>query len=337
MAKEYNFSLFNNNYDDFTELKTQLASFKEKGITEFVLHDKNVLSNKKSLLSFIQIAAELAPDTFYSFNLEAKMLDGDVISALEQLYCSINIEMSCTMKVEPSKSVPFLMLDKKLYSKKAALLNADGLIFGFNIGLARQSGDSFKAFSSRLDFAAGLYPNHINIDYEPMPKPTATFSSKELKEAADISFACHTFYNAGRAVPWFLAILQALKITPCSFFSDFAEWQRCNNCSSNCFNPDESSHLEIEKMQLCFLELKFEERRLQRLFNAVSDIVRLNGAFSRAFAEEEETELDLSYSPADIFSPGAMNLFDFSENVCMEQGRYRIYWGRDDVEYSLIQ
>ena len=95
-------------------------------------------------------------------------------------------------------------------------------------------------------------------------------------------------------------------------FADFAEWQRCNNCSvDSSFNMNEAEHEEIEKMQLLFLQEKFEEKKKKELFAAVSDIVRLNGAMSRALSDGKECVVETSYSPDDVFSHSAFEIIYF--------------------------
>ena len=127
------------------------------------------------------------------------------------------------------------------------------------------------------------------------------FSAEEIRFARNIAFACKTFYSAGRAVPWFLSVLQALKIQPSKFFADFAEWQKVNNCDfTSGFVPEDCNHKEIEKMQLLFLSMKFEEKNKSELIPIVNDIVKLNGAFSRLVGEGEESVIFTKYNPDDF-------------------------------------
>ena len=213
-------------------------------------------------------------------------------------------------------------------------------------------GDNLKAFLERLDFAVAQYPNHLdfpqtqkiipenydNADYSDIePKTTGIFSAKEIRYARDVSFACSTFYTLGRAVPWFLTVLKPLRIYPSAFFADFAEWQRCNNCDyKSGFEPENESHKSLEKMQLLFLEEKYEEKGCHEYFTAVKDFVVLNGAMSRLVAEGEESVVETSYNPDDIFSPEACDLQSFCENVCMENCRVRIFATDDGPDYEIL-
>ena len=293
-----------------------------------------MISTKEELLKFISDMQKKSPDSFTEKDVLPSAIDQKAVSLLQELWCSLNIPLEGTQKNN------VLLFDKKLYSSKAKILNDAGLVFGFIMNFGKTESDTFKAFRDRLDFAAGLYPNHISfpqLDSNRLPRSTAFFSSKDLDFARGMAFACYTFYTCGRAVTWFNTILQALKINASSFFSDFDEWQQCNNCSYiTGFNPEEQLHSEIEKMQLNFLKEKFEEKHKQHLFPAVTDIIRLNGAFSRLTAENEESVIETYYNPEDIFSPYAMSLSSFVENVTMENCNVRIYFNRDEPDFKIL-
>ncbi|MCR5218914.1 hypothetical protein [Treponema sp.] len=289
---------------------------------------------KEELLKFITATQKKSPDSFVQAEISASIIDQKNAALLQELWCSLDIPL------EVNQKNGVLLFDKKLYSSKAKILNDAGLVFGFVMKYGQSQGDTFKAFRDRLDFATSLYPNHIvfpQLDESELPPSTAVFSSKDMDFARGIAFACRTFYTAGRAVSWFNTILGALKINPSSFFADFDEWQQCNNCSYvTDFIPEDHSHEEIEKMQLNFLKEKFDEKHKNHLFPAACDMVKLNGAFSRLAAENEESEVETSYNPEDILSPYAMNLASFTENVTMENCRVKIFFNQDEPDFKIL-
>ncbi|MBQ1591642.1 MAG: hypothetical protein II077_06350, partial [Treponema sp.] len=271
-----------------------------------------------------------------------------LVELLSETYCSIDIPLEGSVKQGQGSTA--LLFDKKLYSTKAALLNNAGIVFGFSAGYGIQPGDSFKAFRDRLDFALTLYPNHINFPQladgangtdgasgNASPKPTGTYSSKDLDFSRGISFACRTFYTCGRAVPWFNSVTKALKVYPSAFFSDFDEWQQCNNCSFiTDYVPEDAPHTEIEKMQLSFLSQKFEEKHKEHLFAAVKDLVQLNGAFSRVAQEGEESIIQTSYNPDDLLSPYSQDIARFADSTAMEMCRVKVFAGADSPDYKIL-
>ena len=207
---EYNFNS--------SELESSLKTFSEKGITEFSLHDEDLKNNKSKLIHFIQTASKDAPEVFYSFPVTPFALDAELIRNAQNIFCSIDVDMRAVKTQNSTKSnakepgAKNYLFDKKLFSKKATLLNNSGIVFGFTMDFAICPFDSLSAFRDRIDFALSLYPNHIDFpqmsakNLGVLEKSTGTFSSQDIKYAKNIAFACRVFYSEGRAVPWFLSI-----------------------------------------------------------------------------------------------------------------------------------
>lgn len=323
--KEYKFNA--------SQLEKDLSSLMDLGITRLIVADEAITSKKESFLRFVCRAQEEAPEIFYKFYLNPSIIDGQVCQELSQLYCALQLPLVATDLAE-----------KKAFSRKIDFLNRSGLVFGFDLEFAQEEGDSARLFRDRLNFALSLYPNHIDFSCldQDLPQPTKTFSSKDIGLAADKAYACGLFYSAGRAVPWFLSVLKPLRITPDSFFADFAEWLQCNNlgrqnsakagvkiCGDSNHRMNQLSHQEIEQMQLLFLQLKYQEKGLEYLLPVVQELVRFNGAFGRLVGEDQEAELDLAFHPEDLSSPYSQDVQAFAENVCMEQCRVRLCWMQD--------
>lgn len=325
MNKSYKFSA--------AEIETQIAHLNEKKITEFSIHDESIAKDKRRILKILNLVAQQAPDVFVSILADASVIDKEVVSAATQIFCSFDIPLTCSSKGGK------LLFDKKFYANKARLLNDFGLVFGFQLSYATQEGDTLKAFMERLDFAVQQYPNHIDfpqLETEIDAPVTGIFSAKDIRYCRDVAFSCKTFYSTGRAVPWFLSVLKPLKIYPSRFFADFAEWQRCNNCDyKSGFNPDNEKHNAIEKMQLLFLEEKYEEKKCRGLETVVRDIIVINGAMARMAGENEESVIELSYNPEDLLSPEAFDIVGFAENVCMEPCKIRIILDEDGPNFVL--
>ena len=321
-----------------SELEAQIQTLTQKGITEFSIHDSDVAKDKRRVLKLINLIAQHAPDVFVSILVDAAVIDREVAAAATQIFCSFDIPLEVQSKGGK------LLFDKKFYSAKARLLNDFGLVFGFLLTYAQEPGDSIKLYLDRLDFAVQQYPNHVdfaqtmNAEEEKTARVTGFFSAQDIRYARDVSFACRTFYTSGRAVPWFLSVLKPLRIYPSRFFADFAEWQRCNNCDyKSGFVPEAVNHKEIEKMQILFLEQKYEEKGQHALIPLIRDIVALNGAMSRVAGEGEECTLVTSYNPDDLFSEETMNLTAFCENVCMEESHIRVFAGEEGPVYEVIE
>ena len=328
--KEYHFKT--------EEIEATLSEFEAKGITELSVYDDSFADNKQKILQFLKAVEKKAPFLFVALKINPKIIDFDVLNQAMKINCSLELPFAAYQK----QNGPYLF-DKKFYSKKCNLLNNNGFVFGASLTYADISVDTFKFFKDRIDFTVEQYPNHIdfpqieNSELAQTAKVSGIFSAEEIRFARNIAFACKTFYSAGRAVPWFLSILHALKIQPSKFFADFAEWQKVNNCDyTSGFVPEDCSHKEIEKMQLLFLAMKFEEKNKTELIPIVNDIVKLNGAFSRLVGEGEESVIFTKYNPDDLLSPEAMDLNSFNNNVCMENCNVKIYLTDEGPDYKII-
>ncbi len=315
-----------------------LARLKTAGEKIIFIRDADFAKDKAAVLRFLKIAERDLPDAFFSVRVEPSVLDAEICRAASFLSCSL--ELDFTLSCADGHS----FFDKKLYSRRAALLNNASLVFGIRLFYADCASDSVKSFTDRLDFAASLYPNHIEFEQtqssgeETHPAHvSALFSAADIRRARDIAFACRTFYSAGRAVPWFLSVLKPLKIQPSRFFADFAEWQRLGSCDFRSgFVPEDAPHSEIEKMQLSFLKIKYDEKRLPHLLPVVRNIVRLNGAFARLSGEGEECVVETDFSPDDLLSLESFDIAAFANNVCMEKCAVKIFAGDDGPDYKIL-
>ena len=294
----------------------------------------SVCSAKRSLLEYIKsVSAENSEDILYEFEISSSVVDKDVVNSLSELYSSVDIVVTDELSTDgdPSKNKAFI--------RKCALLNDAGLVFGFvfDAGAAQQKIPlSIKKIRSLVDFMIEQYPNHLQLECDAL-KPTAVLSTQDIKSVRSFFNAVETFYTYGRAVPWFLTVLEPLKIRPSVFLGDFAEWQRCNNCGGGSgFSAENAPHTELERMLLSFVKLKYEEKKLPYVYPAAEDMIRLHGAFSRAAAEQTETDLDLSYLPDDLFSPYAQNLQLFASEVCMESCSVKVFSGREGPDFCYI-
>lgn len=311
------------------EIFDSLPEFSQQGITELSVSDKSFSHDRDALLSLASAVKRHCPQLFVSVLVSPEILDRTLINALEEICCSLEIPLTGTQRNGT------LLLDKKFYSSKAHLLNDAGLVFGFDMEWGMRSGDTFKLFRDRLDFALSLYPNHIDfaqLEAVPYaePKPTGIYSSKDLDFSRGMAFACKTFYSCGRAVPWFETVRQALKISATSFFADFEEFQLCNNCSFEAgFVPEAADFVTMQKLQLLFLQQKFEEKNRSHLFAAVKDLVTVNGAFSCMADEGAECVVETSYHPDDLLSPAACDIAAFCETVPMEPCTVQVFEAPD--------
>ena len=290
-------------------------------------------ATKQKLLDYIKRVSQEQQEILYEFEVPSAFIDKETVSAFSTLFCSLDIEVTEELCAGDDTG------KNKAFARKCALLNEAGLVFGFvfDAGVAQQKIQlSIKKIRSLIDFMLEQYPNHVQLECDGL-RPSAVLSTQDIKTVRAFFYAVETFYTYGRAVPWFLTVLEPLKIRPSVFLGDFAEWQRCNNCGAGSgFSAENAPHTELERMLLSFVKLKYEEKKLPYVYPAAEDMIRLHGAFSRAAAEQTETELDLSYLPDDLFSPYAQNLQLFASEVCMESCSVKVFSGREGPDFCYL-
>lgn len=342
----------------FARLSAELDWFAKNGVERVFVLDPTYNARRDRALSLLKLIADKAGDIHFNFEARAELLDREMVASFARIPCSLQIGLQSSN--EEALRLVNRPTDLKDFSKKIGLLNDAGVVFGLDL-MYGLPGDSLSGFRTSLDYALGLYPNNLEIfrlavlpgtelaeraaelGLKHQEKPpyrvesTPKFSAADLDRAAALARACDIFYTQGRAVTWFLSILRALKLKPSQFLQDFATWlaqpavvaKHPALPAASSATESDLAHAEAERLQLEFLRAKFREKQKAFLLPAVCDIVALNGAWTRALAEGEETRLRLSYDPEDLFSPEALDVEYFTENAYMETCSVRVFAGPD--------
>jgi hypothetical protein len=93
----------------------------------------------------------------------------------------------------------------------------------------------------------------------------------------------------------------------------------------------------IEVVQLAFLESEYRAKGLDSLVPALRDIVTFNGAWGRAMAEGESSELALSYDPDEVLGADALDLAAFARTARPRPGRYLLAAGPEGPELQPVR
>jgi hypothetical protein len=123
-----------------------------------------------------------------------------------------------------------------------------------------------------------------------------------MEKAAELAEACSVFYSRGRAVAWFSQACAAAGMRAAALLGDFSAFLRGRR------NLEFLKPPVIESLQVEFLSGLLESRGKGRLLPALTDLVRLNGAWARALYEGAGSELSLSYDPDSILGAASVNL-----------------------------
>lgn len=324
-------------------IEAELDLFAKKKIPQVFVLDPTYNANKKRAIDLINLIHKKTPDTFYYFEARAEFIDRELAHAFTKIPCALQIGLQSAQE-EVLKAVhrPF---NKKQFSKNIGLLNQEGVIFGLDLiyGLPFET---FKTFCQGIDYAISLYPNNLeifclsvlpgtdiydraeelNLTFEKTPPynviHTNVFSQTDIQNARGLSNACSIFYNQGRAVPWFNSVCAVLKMRPSDFFKRFAkEYDTVNNN----FADINREHIEIEKIQLDFINHILKEKNQTRFSLLITDIVKFNGALSRVLDTGKEERITLSFEAQYIDSPYATDINFFIQNIRPKKQTIRIF------------
>lgn len=318
-------------------LESELALFARSGVEKVFVLDPTFNLQRDRALSLLSIMREKGGGIFWYFEIRAELLDARQAKAFGELNCSVQIGLqSAQKKVMDTIGRSF---DRALFARKIELLNDAGVVFGFDLiyGLPE---DTLGGFRDSLDFALSLYPNHLDIfplsvlpgtrlheqigqfrlECGSIPpyrlKGQPSFLARDMARAEAMAHACDIFYTLGRAVPWFNAVLQPLGMRPSAFFQKIADETEARFSSHGC--ASDIFHKDIEAFQCEVLQTAYERQSKAEMVPAVLDLVRYNGALSRAFAEGETTRLRLSYPLAAVDGGEILDVEGFA-------GEYRVH------------
>ncbi|GAB1482972.1 B12-binding domain-containing radical SAM protein [Treponema sp.] len=330
----------------------ELEAFgKAKPDSVFVL-DPTFNADKERARLMLSRIAELAPDTHWHFEIRAESLDRDLAQRFSKLGASLQIGLQ-SAKPEIVRKVA-RKLDKQDFTTKIGLLNDAGAVFGLDL-IYGLPGDDLAGFRYSLDYALSLYPNNLDmfrlavlpgtvladqaaefgLDYDGeapyLVRSTPSFSAADLANAERLSAAANIFYNRGRAVPWFNQVLHPLGSKGAEFLEGFAAF--LDRQPRPLYDPKDP--VGIERLQLAYLDLRYEEAELDFVLPIVWDVVRFHGAWARALAEGIATDMDCSYDPDEALSPHAMDLEDFASLARMRPCHLRVESGKHEPRVSV--
>lgn len=256
----------------------------------FVL-DSTFNVDAKRAKTILRMIRKRAPHIHFHFEVRSEFVDREMARLFAGITCSLQIGLQ--------SSDPVVLkgirrhFDRDDFRKRVALLNESGAVFGFDL-IYGLPGDSLEGFRRSLDFALGLYPNHLDIfplavlpgtplaaraakaglDHLAAPPYTLTasptFPARDMARAGRLAAACDIFYSRGRAVAWFRGVIAPLSLTPSAFFEAFGQWLEREGHGTREEAMDDEA---IWRLQRSFLSRIFADRRLARFLPAALDLV----------------------------------------------------------------
>lgn len=340
-------------------LKAELEYFKKNNVGQVFVLDPTYNADKKRAVEILDFIRINAPEIFFHFEVRSEYLDKELAKKFASINCSLQIGLQSA-----NENVLALVnrnFNKKEFSKKIALLNESGAIFGLDLiyGLPE---DSLTSFKNSIDYALSLYPNHLEVfrlsvlpgtdlydrvvngelKLNFMDKPpyhilsSPSFSKEDLLIAEKIAKGVSVFYTRGRSVPWFNIILSCLKIKANDFFLDFADFLETKKINLEKLNFQDIKKLQIDFTEKAFFEKFGKKKNYKDFITCVKDIINLNAAFSAAYADGQTTVISLNYHPESLFSSYVMDLQNFVHHEKKYPCKIKVYPSKEGSSYKFL-
>ncbi len=315
-------------------IRKELELFEEKKVTQVFVLDPTFNSDIKRAKKILRMILKTAPLIHFTFEIRAEFIDREIAGLFAGVHCSLQVGLQSVNREVLANVNRTIDTDK--FTKKIALLNSAGAIFGLDL-IYGLPGDTIDGFKESLNYALCLQPNHLDIFPLAVIPGTAlydnakTFSLNSLKDAPytmisspgfseaamaraeSLKNACEIFYNRGGAAGWLFMALETLDITPSDFLSEFAVHL------SSCEHPFELTREEITALQSSFVKRQFVKHNKIHLFPVMEDIIIVHGALNRSlYAGPLVTAVSDGFNDETVFclSPGTISLtlkYNFNE------------------------
>jgi hypothetical protein len=226
-------------------LEEELELFTKKGISQVWVLDSTFNYPPERGIALLHLLLDKAPHIHYHLEAKADFIDRHTASLLGKLNCSVQLGLQ-SIHEQVLKTI-HRPLDLNVLAEKVHLLEAEGVVYGFDLiyGLPQ---DNYAGFKDSLDTVLSFSPNHIHIfplavlpgtrlaqqrdryGIEAQSEPpyelisSENWTVEEMELCRRLAAAVDLFYNTGRAVAFFPAILQALQVRPSELFEDFFTW-----------------------------------------------------------------------------------------------------------------
>jgi hypothetical protein len=325
----------------------------DEGVDEVFVLDPTFNADAKRMAEAVTIFRERGPNLRYFIELRAELLTPKQAELLSTIDCTVQIGLQsydpAVLKLVDRDFEP------ESFARKVGLLEAEGIIYGLDL-IYGLPGDTLAGFRKSLDYAIDLGPNHLDVfrlavlpgtsladragamgimhDAEPpyLVRSTPQFGAVDLGQAERLADAADLLYNRGRAVMWFRPVLELARTRPSSLIASFADFTAASL-------PGRASldHRRIEKLQLDFFADWFAKKPPSgkaASIRAALDLVRASGAWTRALAEGETTEMELGWAPEDLLDYAAADIAGFAAESPASSCRWTCSPGPDGPAFK---
>jgi len=328
-------------------IEEELKWFTAKRVSQVFVLDSTFNSDRERAVKILKLIRKIAPQIHFHFEVRSEFIDRQQAELFAAITCSLQIGLQSADSVVLKKSGR--NFNRADFSAKVALLNETGAIFGFDL-IYGLPGDTLEGFRKSVDFALGLYPNHLDIfplallpgtalaarsgemglQHNPAPPylltASPTFPESAMAAAAKLAGACDIFYSRGKAVSWFLSMLHPLRMKPSLFLESFYSY--AEKKMINLKDADGLSEERIVELQSDFISTLFTEKRLPKLLPVALDIIGYNYCYAAALmatppqlpTEKQLARLTLAQLPLKLADSARLATFSYEILELLESG-----------------
>lgn len=292
---------------DWSRLEAELDLFVAAGVSQVWVLDSTFNFPPARGRALIELLLTKAPHIHFHIEAKAEYLERDMAALLGKLSCSIQFGLQSSNPEALRAVHRSFNLDHFIH--QVQLLHLEGAIYGFDLiyGLPN---DNYQSFRASLDLAVGMAPNHVHMfplavlpgtrlaeqqaqhglqaqadpPYEIIS--SASWSSEDLAKSHRLAAATDFFYNSGRSVAFFPALLQLLKESPSDFFEDFSTWAATTKQLDLCQpSATAASSSQIFELQQEYLSWRLSQNRRQHLVAALRDLLSYHFHYAEALLD----------------------------------------------------
>lgn len=282
-------------------IEAELRHFAAGGVSQVFVLDSTFNQDARRAKTILKLIKKHAPRIHFHFEVRSEFIDPEMAQLFAQITCSLQIGLqSSDPQVLKGVNRVFKRDD---FVTRIGLLNDSGAVFGFDL-MYGLPGDTLAGFCTSLEFALGLYPNHLDIfplailpgtalasrsaaiglRHQPRPPYTLlaspTFSATDMALARGLATACDIFYTRGKAVAWFNGVIAPLGLMPSAFLRKFNEWLTAER--GEIVSEADLDDQQIWQLQRRFLERMYGTKKHQRLLPLVLDLVDYHHHYAAA-------------------------------------------------------
>ncbi len=295
---------------DRQRLAAELELFASTGVSQVWVLDATFNYPPERGIALLELLLDKAPQLHYHLEAKADFIDRRTASLLGELNCSVQLGLqSIHEQVLRAVHRP---LDLDVLAEKVHLLEAEGVVYGFDLiyGLPE---DNYHGFRTSLDVALSLAPNHLHIfplavlpgtrlahrrdryGIEAQPDPpyelisSFNWTAEEMELCRRLAATVDLFYNTGRAVSFFPAILKVLQTSPSDLFEDFFKWalQQQDIDYESLMNPDKWGADDVYRMLQGYLCEQLRRTGQDHLTSIFLDLLCYHFHYAETVLDEE--------------------------------------------------